>query len=170
MTYGPITKWRFPFQEKLKLRKPDLRVVFLSLCLVVLFIFSVSFTYYSSLPVTVTSNKFLHDKFHVDRVIETDVSRRTVSSSEDDDVTSDASEITTKEIEKVFSKLNLNIGLINNETSTDVTDVESGSFEADDNGNSTLASNPTRVHGIDWNDTRLDILHMVIIYLCCFFL
>ncbi|XP_060570879.1 carbohydrate sulfotransferase 15-like [Ruditapes philippinarum] len=161
MTYGPSLKWRFPFQEKLELRKLDFRVVFITLCLVVVFIVSVSFSYYSSLPVSLTQSQLHHlHVLEVDRIIISNISKRKVASSEDDETLA-KSEVTTKQIEKVFSKLNLNIVKLNyTETNIDVAEIDSDSYDADDNSNTTLAANAAHVQGINWNDTRLDILHM----------
>ncbi|XP_053407712.1 carbohydrate sulfotransferase 15-like [Mercenaria mercenaria] len=161
MTYGPTIQWRFPFQEKLELRKPDFRVVFISLCLVVGLIILISFSYYSSLSVTFTSDQFQTHSTDVGRFTKSNVSRLKVSFIVEEDDSSETSEVTTKEIEEVFTQLNFSIVSSSDyETEKGHLETQSESLEADDGLNATLGTSSVLEEGFNWNDSRLDILHM----------
>ena len=49
MTYGPVQKWKFPFQKKIEVRTPDVRT-FLLLCTLAIFLIAIWFSYCSLGP------------------------------------------------------------------------------------------------------------------------
>lgn len=68
MTYGPLHKWRIPFQNQLEGRKPDRRT-FLILITVGLFLTGVWFSYCSSTPNVVEFTDTVEDHIKKDVVL-----------------------------------------------------------------------------------------------------
>lgn len=158
MTYGPDVQWRFPFQEKIELRKPDFRVVFLSLCVIAALIVLISFSYYTSLPVSLTLDQWQEpsqEKLDVSRVtkVNASVSHVVVREESSDEII----ELTGNDIE-----LELNIY---------GDSLENGDFESESQDteftNMTVLEKAVPLAEINWNDTRLDILHMVSLLVSC---
>lgn len=160
MTYGPEVQWRFPFQERLELRKPDFRVVFISLCIIAALIVLTSFSYYTSLPVSLTLNQLQEpsqEKLDVSRVtkVNASVSHVVVKEESSDEIV----ELTANDNENFELELNINGESLEND------DFESETQDAEVN-NITVRDNAVPFREIDWNDTRLDILHMVSLLSC----
>lgn len=59
MTYGPSLKWRFPFREKIELKKTDFKVLFISLCVTAAVIFLISISYYNAVSFS-SKLQFVH--------------------------------------------------------------------------------------------------------------
>lgn len=153
MTYGPALTWRFPFQERIELKKPDFSTVFISLCVAVGCVVLISCAYYSSLPVSLKS-KDTHDRKSVlaSRSTTSNASEPKVATTEYD--ASHASARLTGDKENTSAHLDVVVDLMKEYGSESVS-------HATDRDITTIWNKAARAGGFHWNDTRLDILHMV---------
>ncbi|WAR20715.1 CHSTF-like protein [Mya arenaria] len=166
MTYGSVLKWRFPFQERIEIRTPGARVLFLSVFVAAFVIFGILFSYNNINDVSdVTSIVLIQNKINSEhtgsqRVLKT-LSRLQAETNVADDNNEFYKHVTTG---------------VDNEAAIDEEDEEAESLDwgqeevdmdlksSGDGSGFGLSANESGDADvsavIDWNDPRLDLLHM----------
>lgn len=153
MTYGPTLTWRFPFQERIELKKPNFSTVFISLCVAVGCVVLISCIYYSSFPGSLRS-KETHDRKYVF------ASRPTTSNVSENNVS-------TTEYDSSFANNRITVDKANTSSHLDV-GVDLMKEYATDRENNLMWNRVNRAGAFYWNDTRLDIMHMVTKTFICY--
>ena len=143
MTYGPVRKWRFPFQDQLDPRKNNFRALFFALCVTGVLIVFISFSYFTSYPLGGQSlNGGKNETLKLQNL------RKGLVNLKDFKISHSIKNIETVNNDDQILIQSKNILRV--ETSTDLR-----------SSNLTI-QNETLGY---WEDPRLDILHMVILFI-----